>query len=167
MALDLHSSLTTFIHTHNRFTALWILSGTTWVSWYQKKHSPTHTYRGHQSSLICFIITFMLLQISSLACQNEVGSNPIQCDMQWYHNNGPYGHCHYTVQLQCNVTKHLQDSITVHTRHTEVLLHGTDDAPNWNLHWARESWNWPGSVAGIWNLRPAGLFSKQRPRPEL
>jgi len=33
-------------HTHNHFTALWILSGTTWVSWYQKKHSPTHTYRG-------------------------------------------------------------------------------------------------------------------------
>jgi len=35
----------------NRFTALWISSGTTWVSWYQKKHSPTHTHRGHQSSL--------------------------------------------------------------------------------------------------------------------
>jgi len=29
-------------HTHNCFTALWILSGTTWVSWYQKKHSPKH-----------------------------------------------------------------------------------------------------------------------------
>jgi len=28
-------------HTHNCFTALWKLSGTTWVSWYQKKHSPT------------------------------------------------------------------------------------------------------------------------------
>jgi len=28
-------------HTHNRFTALWNLSGTTRVSWYQKKHSPT------------------------------------------------------------------------------------------------------------------------------
>jgi len=42
-------------HTHNRFTALWILSGTTWVSRYQKKHSPTHTYRGRQSSLICLI----------------------------------------------------------------------------------------------------------------
>jgi len=28
-------------HTHNRFMALWILSGTTWVSRYQKKHSPT------------------------------------------------------------------------------------------------------------------------------
>jgi len=42
-------------HTHNRFTALCILSGTTRVSWYQKKHSPTHTYRGHQSSLICFL----------------------------------------------------------------------------------------------------------------
>jgi len=27
--------------------ALWILSGTTWVSGYQKKHSPTHTHRSH------------------------------------------------------------------------------------------------------------------------
>ena len=44
---------------YNHFTALWTLSGTTQVSWYQKKHSPTHTYRGHQSSLICF---FYLLQ---------------------------------------------------------------------------------------------------------
>jgi len=35
-------------HTHtNHFTALWILSGTTRVSRYQKKHSPTHTYHGH------------------------------------------------------------------------------------------------------------------------
>jgi len=42
-------------HTHNCFTALWILSGTTWMSRYQKKQSPTHTYRGHQSSLICII----------------------------------------------------------------------------------------------------------------
>jgi len=42
-------------HTNNHFTALWILSGTTQVSRYQKKHSPTHTYRGHQSSLVCFI----------------------------------------------------------------------------------------------------------------
>jgi len=31
------------------------LSGTIRVSRYQKKHSPTHTYHGHQSSLICFI----------------------------------------------------------------------------------------------------------------
>jgi len=29
-------------HTHNHFTAFWILSGTTRVSQYQK-HSPTHT----------------------------------------------------------------------------------------------------------------------------
>jgi len=34
---------------------LWILSGTTRVSCYQKKHSSTHTYHGHQSSLICFL----------------------------------------------------------------------------------------------------------------
>jgi len=45
----------TCIHTHNHFTAVWTLSGTTWVSRYQKKHSPTHIYRGHQSSLICFL----------------------------------------------------------------------------------------------------------------
>jgi len=37
--------------THNCFTALSILSGTTRVSRYQKKHSPTHTHRGHQISL--------------------------------------------------------------------------------------------------------------------
>jgi len=40
---------------NNHFTALWILTGTTRVSQYQKKHSLTHTYHGHQSSLICFL----------------------------------------------------------------------------------------------------------------
>jgi len=35
-------------HTHH-FMALWILSRTTWVIQYQKKHSPTHSYRGHQA----------------------------------------------------------------------------------------------------------------------
>ena len=43
------------IYIDNRFTALWILSGTTRVSQYQKKHSPTHTYHGHDLSLICFL----------------------------------------------------------------------------------------------------------------
>jgi len=42
-------------HTHNCFTARWILSGTTQLSQYQKKYSPNQTCRGHQSSLICFI----------------------------------------------------------------------------------------------------------------
>ena len=52
----MHLSTALWRQTHtNRFTALWILSETTRVSWYQKKHSPTHTYRGHQSSLICFL----------------------------------------------------------------------------------------------------------------
>ena len=49
--LDVHACVPT------RTTILqlsWILSGTTGVSWYQKKHSPTHTYHGDQSSLICF-----------------------------------------------------------------------------------------------------------------
>jgi len=35
-------------NTHNRFMALWILLGTTRVSRHQKKHSPTHTHRGHR-----------------------------------------------------------------------------------------------------------------------
>jgi len=42
-------------HTHNRFMAFWILSGTTR---YQKKHSPTHTHRGHQSSISAFSIYY-------------------------------------------------------------------------------------------------------------
>jgi len=41
------SKSTDLLHTHTH-TALWILSGTTRVSRYQKEHSPTHTYRGHQ-----------------------------------------------------------------------------------------------------------------------
>ena len=41
-------------YNYNHFTALWTLSGTTQVSRYQKKHPPTHTYRGYQS-LICFL----------------------------------------------------------------------------------------------------------------
>jgi len=45
-------------HTHNHFTAVWILSGTTRVSRYQKKHSPTHTHHGHQSSLSAFSIYY-------------------------------------------------------------------------------------------------------------
>ena len=48
-------AIITHTQAHNHFTALWILSGTTRVSHYQKKHSPTYTYHGHQSSLICFI----------------------------------------------------------------------------------------------------------------
>jgi len=31
------------------------LSGTTRVSRYQKKHSPTHSYPDHQPSFICFL----------------------------------------------------------------------------------------------------------------
>ena len=55
----LHIVYHSHTHTHhNRFTALWILSGTTRVSRYQKKHSPTHTHCGHQISLL-FIISFL------------------------------------------------------------------------------------------------------------
>jgi len=40
------------------------LSGTTLVSQYQKKHSPTHTYPNHQSPFICFIHLFVCLRFS-------------------------------------------------------------------------------------------------------
>ena len=53
--LLLWETVGTHTHAHNHFAAVRILSRTTWVSRYQKKHSPTHTYRGYQSSLICFI----------------------------------------------------------------------------------------------------------------
>ena len=42
----------THAHTHTTILCLWILSWTTRVSRYEKKHSPTHS---HQSSLICFL----------------------------------------------------------------------------------------------------------------
>ena len=42
-------------HTHSRFMVVWILSCTIRVSQYQKIHSLTHTYHGHQLSLICFL----------------------------------------------------------------------------------------------------------------
>jgi len=38
-ALRMHACTHTYTHTHNCFMALW--------TWYQKKPSPTHTYRGH------------------------------------------------------------------------------------------------------------------------
>jgi len=43
---------------YNHFMALCILSGTTQVSWYQKKHLPTHTHCGHQSSLFASSIYY-------------------------------------------------------------------------------------------------------------
>ena len=54
-----HQSTATHTHTtHNRFTALWNLLGTTRVSRYQKKHSPTNTHSGHQSSQSAFSIYY-------------------------------------------------------------------------------------------------------------
>ena len=65
---DTHTHTHTHTHRHtNHLTALWILSGTTRVSRYQKKHSLTHTYHGHQSSRICFIhlLQFMASSVQS------------------------------------------------------------------------------------------------------
>ena len=44
----------THAHTHTQpFNGL--LSGTTWVGWYQKKHSPTHTHPDHRTSFITIL----------------------------------------------------------------------------------------------------------------
>ena len=49
-----HLSSVLIIHTHRQpFNGL--LSGTTQVGWYQKKHSPTHTHPDHQTSFISFL----------------------------------------------------------------------------------------------------------------
>jgi len=66
-------------HTHNHFTALWILSGTTRVSRYQKKHSPTHTYCGHQSSLICLL--HLLRSMASSLLEN---GTVVECNFFCY-----------------------------------------------------------------------------------
>jgi len=83
---------------HNRSTALWILSGTTQVSRYQKKHSPTHTHHGHQISLICFL-RLLRSMVSSLfnprtlqsfsttltltLYRHQTAMNSFQCLLSW------------------------------------------------------------------------------------
>jgi len=44
-----------YYYYYNCFTALWILSRTTWVSQNQKKHSLTHTCRG-QSLIVPYLL---------------------------------------------------------------------------------------------------------------
>jgi len=59
----------THTHTHNRFMALWILFRTNRVRCYQKKHSPTYTYLGHQSSLMGSItVEINYDQIAKTSC---------------------------------------------------------------------------------------------------
>ena len=67
------------IRTHNCFTALWILSGTTRVSRYQKKHSPTHTHRGHQSSLSASSIYYGPWQTPNIALVSLIAVNDCHC----------------------------------------------------------------------------------------
>ena len=44
-----------YYYYYNHFMFLWTLSRTTWVSQYQKKHSPSQTYHDSQSFLTCFL----------------------------------------------------------------------------------------------------------------
>ena len=54
-ALPCHYVPTPLIHNIYTNTHKGPLSRTTWVSWYQKKHSPTHTRSDHQTSFINFL----------------------------------------------------------------------------------------------------------------
>ena len=82
------------------FTSLWILSGTTRVSRYQKKHSPTHTYHGHQSSLSASSsITIHGILLVQFTCLTLFFHNP-SCKfslvylLAWHPPlHTPYNHC--------------------------------------------------------------------------
>jgi len=68
-----------YYYYYNCFMAVWILCGTTRVSWYQKNHSPSHTYRGYQSFLICFLHLLRSMASSMLnihACQSFCTISP-------------------------------------------------------------------------------------------
>jgi len=49
------------------------------LSWYQKKHSPTHTYHGHKSSLICFmhLIRSMASSLFNLHAWQSFSATPL------------------------------------------------------------------------------------------
>jgi len=66
-------------HTHNRFTALWKLSGTTRMSRYQKKHSPT--------TLIVVISHPYLLSPSTTT--HGILCIQSTCSTVFYHNLSP------------------------------------------------------------------------------
>jgi len=75
-----------YYYYYNHFTTLWNLSGTTRVSWSQKKHSPTHTYSGHQSSLICFLhLLRPIVQFTCLAVFfHNLSKFSLVCLLVWH-----------------------------------------------------------------------------------
>jgi len=56
------------------------LSGTTWVSWYQKKHSSTHIYPDHQPSFICLLhlLQSTASSLSNLRAWQSFSTTPLQ-----------------------------------------------------------------------------------------
>jgi len=62
-------------HTHNRFMALWILSGTIRVSRYQKKHSPTHNI--HYLSVACITWDDLCIKWVQTGCLFTKYSKPV------------------------------------------------------------------------------------------
>ena len=53
--------------------ALWILSGKTRVSRYQKKHSPTHTYRVAPKKQHTMLLSISLLNIDRFLADRTIG----------------------------------------------------------------------------------------------
>jgi len=124
-----HSTLIFTIHTHNRLTALWILSVTARASRYQKKHSPTLTYCGHQSSLIWFIHllrsmasplfnprawqSFLTISLQVFFClllglapSTSYSIHLFTQSLSSFRNTCPYHHfyhlCHYSITINCD-----------------------------------------------------------------
>ena len=132
-----HTHTHTHTYTDNRFTALRILSGTTWVSRYQKKHSSTHTHRGRQSSLICIIhlpwhppcfihapdsLTTIFLQVFfglpiGLAPSTLCSIHFFTQSLSSFHNTCPY-HCNL---FHCS-TEIMSSNHNLSTLHLEFCL---------------------------------------------
>jgi len=104
--------------THNRFMALWILSGTTQVSRYQKKHSPTHAYRGHQSSRISLpSITIHGIFPVQFICLNVFSLHTPYISSPTFHNTCPY-HC----TLYCCSTEIMSSNPSLSSLHLELYV---------------------------------------------
>ena len=108
-----------YTHTHNHFTALWILSGTTRVSRYQKKHGKLDNNlckcRGTMQrilSLIATKATFKLIQRHWYSCH--------LIDHIWLPISLPLKLCPYLVPLG-HVTNHAHKGVSGHPKTTNLI----------------------------------------------
>ena len=83
--------------------AHWILSGTAWVRWYWKKHSPTHTYCGHQSPVIIILhlLQSLVSSLFNLLCLTVNSEISLQVFFGLLLGLAPPLHTPYSIHLVC------------------------------------------------------------------